>query len=60
VEGIIGIAAPIRDYSRQVIASLGVAIPVVKSNSEKELKKTVERVIAICDAISSDMGYLKI
>ena len=60
VEGIMGIAAPIRDYSRQVIASLGVAIPVVKSNSEKELKKTVEQVMITCDEISSDLGYLKI
>jgi len=60
VEGIIGIAAPVRDYSRQVIAALGVAIPVVKSNSEKELEKTVEQVMATCDEISSDLGYLKI
>lgn len=60
VEGIIGIAAPVRDYSRQVIAALGVAIPVVKSNSEKELEKTVVQVMATCDEISSDLGYLKI
>ena len=60
VEGVMGIAAPIRDYSRHVIASLGVAIPVVNSNLEKELKKTVAHVIAACDEISSDLGYLKI
>ncbi len=60
VEGIIGIAAPVRNYSRQVIASLGIAVPVVKSTSEKELKKIAEQVIAACDGISSDLGYLKI
>ena len=60
VEGVIGIAAPVRDYSRQVIAALGVAIPVVKSNSEEKLEKTVEQVMAACNEISSDLGYLKI
>jgi IclR family KDG regulon transcriptional repressor len=60
VEGVIGIAAPVRDYTRQVIASLGVAIPMIKSNSEKNFEKTVERVVATCDEISSDLGYLKI
>jgi len=60
VEGVIGIAAPVRDYTRQVIGSLGVAIPMTKSNSKKDLEKTVELVEATCDAISSDLGYLKI
>lgn len=60
VEGVIGIAAPVRDYSREVIAALGVAIPMVKSNSEKTLEKTVERVVTTSDELSSDLGYLKI
>ena len=60
VEGIIGISAPVRDYSRQVIASLGVAVPMVKSTSEKELKKIAEQVILTYNRISSDLGYLKI
>jgi IclR family KDG regulon transcriptional repressor len=60
VEGVIGIAAPIRDYTREVIASLGVAIPMIKSNSRKVIEETVELVKATCDAISSDLGYLKI
>ncbi|MCF8127495.1 MAG: IclR family transcriptional regulator [Deltaproteobacteria bacterium] len=60
VEGVIGIAAPVRDYTRQVIGSLGVAIPLTKSNSKKDLEKTIELVEATCDAISSDLGYLKI
>lgn len=60
VEGVIGIAAPVRDYTRQVIGSLGVAIPMTKSNSKKDLEETIELVEATCDAISSDLGYLKI
>ena len=60
LEGVMGIAAPVRDYSRKVIASLGLAIPVVKSNSEKELKKTIEHLITTCNDISSELGYLKI
>ena len=60
LEGVTGIAAPVRDYSRKVIASVGLAIPVVKSNSEEELKKIIEDLIATCNDISSELGYLKI
>ena len=60
VERMIGIAAPVRDYSRQVIASLGVAIPMLQTRSDTELKKTAEQVMATCDEISSELGYLKI
>jgi len=60
VEGVIGIAAPVRDYSRQVIASLGVAIPMLQTCSDNELKKTAKQVMATCDKISSELGYLKI
>ena len=60
VEGVIGIAAPIRDYSRQVIAALGVAIPRLHGNSEKELQKIVEHVLETCNDISTKLGYLKI
>ncbi len=60
VEGVMGIAGPVRDYSRQVIASLGVAFPMVKSNREKDFEETVQQVVATCDEISSDLGYLKI
>ncbi len=60
VEGIIGIAAPIRDYSRQVIAAIGAALPLVKTNSEKNFERIIELVKAAGSAISSDLGYLKI
>ena len=60
VEGIVGIAAPIRDYSRQVVAALGVALPIGKLNEEEGVKKIVDLVKNTTDAISSDLGYLKI
>jgi DNA-binding IclR family transcriptional regulator len=60
VEGIIGIAAPIRDYSRRVIAALGVALPLAQTDSEKDLDAMIDRVRATCDEISMDLGYLKI
>ena len=60
VEGIVGIAAPIRDYSRQVVAALGVALPVGQLNEGEGVKKIVDLVKNTTDAISSDLGYLKI
>ena len=55
-----GIAAPIRDYSRQVVAALGVALPVGQLNEREGVKKIVDLVKNTTDAISSDLGYLKI
>jgi len=60
VEGIVGIAAPVRDYSRKVIAAIGAALPLVKTSSKKDLDRIVRLVREACDAISSDLGYLKI
>jgi len=60
VEGIVGIAAPIRDYSRQVVAALGVALPVGQLNEGEGVKKIVDLVKNTTDVISSDLGYLKI
>lgn len=60
VEGVIGIAAPIRDYSRQVIAALGVALTASHSNQKKEIDSVVKLVKKTCDGISEDLGYLKI
>jgi DNA-binding IclR family transcriptional regulator len=60
VEGMIGIAAPIRDYSRQVVAALGVSLPKGQSNIEKKVQETVDLLRKTCDEISSNLGYLKI
>ena len=60
VEGVMGIAAPIKDYTRQVIAALGIALPVGQRNLNEDLDRIVDRVEKACDTISSDLGYLKI
>jgi DNA-binding IclR family transcriptional regulator len=60
VEGVIGIAAPVRDYSRQVIAALGIALTGGRSNLEKDLDRYVPLVTGTCEDISSDLGYPKI
>lgn len=60
VEGVFGIAAPIRDYSRQVVAALGIALPLSSSNRTNKLDRLIDLVKKTCEAISSDLGYLKI
>jgi len=60
VEGIVGIAAPIRDYSRQVVAALGIALTVGQISSKKGIDSIVDLVKKTCDEISDDLGYLKI
>ena len=60
VEGVTGIAAPIRDYSRQVIAALGIAFAGNKDHLEKGVDQCVDQVKGACDEISASLGYLKI
>ncbi|MBN1847087.1 MAG: IclR family transcriptional regulator [Deltaproteobacteria bacterium] len=60
VEGTTGIAAPIRDYSRKVIAALGVALTPGRRAPIKDLNTIVDMVKKACDDISTDLGYLKI
>jgi len=60
VEGIMGIAAPIRDYSRRVVAALGVALPIVQGGRDDEILRIVGLVRKACDEISDDLGYMKI
>jgi IclR family KDG regulon transcriptional repressor len=60
VEGLIGIAAPIRDYSRQVIAALGVALTSNSPMAKEDLDKMITLVVKACDDISGELGYLKV
>jgi DNA-binding IclR family transcriptional regulator len=60
VEGLAGVGAPIRDYSRQVIGALGITFPINQIESEENVKKLVGLVKETCDKISSNLGYLKI
>lgn len=59
VEGIIGISAPIRDYSRKVIAAMGVAVPV-SQGTRKEIQRIVGMLEPCVKEISGNLGYLKI
>ena len=60
VENVIGIAAPIRDYSRQVVAAMGIALPAGLRNQTDDLDHLINLVKNACETISSDLGYLKI
>ena len=60
VEGVIGIAAPIRDYSRQVIAALGIALASNQRHQKNGVDHHVDLVKSACDEISTSLGYLKI
>jgi len=60
VESVIGIAAPIRDYSRQVVAALGIALPLSSSNRTNKLDQLIEMLKKTCEIISAELGYLKI
>jgi DNA-binding IclR family transcriptional regulator len=60
VEGVLGIAAPVRDYARQVVAALGIALPMGQRSLKVELDQAIDLVKKACEDISSDLGYLKI
>ena len=56
VEGVIGIAAPIRDHQGKVVSAIGIAIP--KFNREKiNLGEIIKIVIASANDISKALGY---
>jgi IclR family KDG regulon transcriptional repressor len=58
LEGIMGVAAPIRDYSLRVVASMGVAIFKTQATTESQIQKIVDLVKKACDQTSSNLGYL--
>ena len=60
VEGVMGVAAPVRDYARQVVAALGIALPMGQRSLNVELDQAIDLVKKACEDISSDLGYLKI
>ncbi len=58
MEGIVGIAAPIRDFSRQVIAALGIVL--TDDQARNGMNGYVELVKRSCEKISRELGYLTI
>lgn len=59
-EGVIGIAAPIRDYTRKVVAVLGVGIYATRANTTLDFERLIGLVKKTCEDISADLGYLLI
>jgi len=57
VEGITGIAAPIRDYSRSVIAALGIAVPIGEGISQDATEDLARRLRETCAKISAELGF---
>jgi len=57
IEGIGGAAAPIRDFTGVVVASIGIAF-IASSVDPIELKSMVKEVTGTALAISKEMGYL--
>jgi IclR family transcriptional regulator, KDG regulon repressor len=55
-EGIIGISAPIRDFTGNVVAALGVGF-ISSSVNSKGMKKIVNDVIRTTQTISKELGY---
>lgn len=59
IEGVFGIAAPIMDFSRKIIAALGIAQPV-SQGSQKEIQKTILLLKQVTQEISDSLGYMKV
>jgi len=60
VEGFAGIAAPVRDHTRRVVAALGLAVPIVVLDDPVRRKSLIKDVTATANSISHDLGYLSI
>ena len=54
--GVRCVAAPIRDHSGQVIASISISGPSIRITDEK-IPSLARRVIEVCKAISESLGY---
>jgi len=57
VEGCVGVAAPIRDYSHSVIGAIGVAI-VEAQHDEASVSRSVEAVRDAARRISEELGHV--
>jgi DNA-binding IclR family transcriptional regulator len=58
VEGCVGVAAPIRDYSRNVIGAIGVAI-LEAQHDEPSIARALEAVRHAAQRISAELGHVK-
>ena len=59
-QGIKGFSAPIRDASRKIVAALGAALPLPDYASDNQTQRYLNFVCKAAEAISSELGYLKV
>ncbi len=59
VEGIIGIAAPIKDYTEKTVAALGIALPIGQDKTGDLFNALANELKKACENISSNMGFKK-
>lgn len=59
-EGFGGIAAPVRDHNRRVVASLGLAVPIEVLDDPDRRKALLRDVTTTANSISHDLGYLMV
>lgn len=57
IDGIVSIAAPIRDYNKNVIAAVSLVGPIQRINGAK-VQKYINKVVETAKKISSSMGYM--
>jgi IclR family transcriptional regulator, KDG regulon repressor len=57
VSGVIGVAAPVMDYSHRVVAAIGVAI-LEAQHDQASLESVIKSVRAAGQSLSADLGYL--
>lgn len=58
IDGIVSIAAPIRDYNKKVVAAVSLVGPIQRINSSKS-KYFINKVVETAKKISIEMGYKK-
>jgi DNA-binding IclR family transcriptional regulator len=56
LDGITGVAAPIRDYTNGVIGAVGIGF-ISSSEDSKGVEKIIKEVLRTAKAISQDLGY---
>lgn len=57
VDGVIGVAAPVRDYTRKMVAAIGVAL-LEAQHDRTSVERVLQSVRNAADGISAELGYL--
>ncbi|MCL5960748.1 MAG: IclR family transcriptional regulator, partial [Chloroflexi bacterium] len=54
--GVVGVAAPIRNHSGKVVATIALAAPMIRMD-DRRTAEVVELVVQTCQEISERLGY---